>query len=40
VQNGPQGPQIGSGGFYADDMVKEDGRWLFRYRRIDRFIAS
>jgi hypothetical protein len=40
VQNGPQGPQIGSGGFYADDMVKEDGRWLFRYRKIDRFIAS
>jgi 3-phenylpropionate/cinnamic acid dioxygenase small subunit len=40
VQNGPQGPQIGSGGAYADDMVKEDGRWLFRYRKIDRFIAA
>jgi hypothetical protein len=39
VQNGPQGPQIGSGGGYADDLVKQNGRWLFRYRKIDRFIA-
>jgi len=21
-------------------MVKQDGRWLFRYRKIDRFIAE
>jgi len=44
VQNSPQGaaggPRIGSGGAYADQMVKRDGRWLFRYRKIDRFIAG
>ncbi len=40
VQNSPQGPKIGSGGAYADRMVKENGRWLFRYRKIDRFIAA
>ena len=39
VQNGAAGPQIGSGGGYADEMAKEGGRWLFRYRKIDRFIA-
>ena len=39
VQNSPQGPKIGSGGGYADQMVKENGKWLFRYRKIDRFIA-
>jgi len=39
VQNSPQGPKIGSGGGYADQMVKADGRWLFRYRKIDRFIV-
>ena len=39
MQNSPQGPRIGSGGAYIDDMVRADGRWLFRYRRIDRFIA-
>ena len=39
VQNSPDGPKIGSGGAYADQMVKEGGRWLFRYRKIDRFIA-
>jgi 3-phenylpropionate/cinnamic acid dioxygenase small subunit len=38
VQNSPEGPKIGSGGGYADRMVKEGGRWLFRYRKIDRFI--
>src|SRR5439155_22392599 len=44
VQNSPEnstgGPKIGSGGGYLDQMVKQDGRWLFRYRKIDRFIAS
>jgi hypothetical protein len=40
VQNGPEGPKIGSGGAYHDQMVKQGGRWLFRYRKIDRFIAS
>jgi uncharacterized protein (TIGR02246 family) len=40
VQNGPDGPKVGSGGSYADTMVKQqDGRWRFALRRIDRFIA-
>src|SRR5215469_18001208 len=39
VQNSPQGPKLGSGGDYQDEMVKEDGSWRFRYRKIDRFIA-
>ena len=39
VQNSSQGPRIGSAGAYADEMAKEGGRWLFRYRKIDRFIA-
>jgi hypothetical protein len=38
VQNGEQGPKIGSAGSYTDDLVKHDGQWLFRYRKIDRFI--
>jgi hypothetical protein len=40
VQNSPSGPKIGSGGGYADEMVKQNGQWLFRYRKIDRFIAA
>jgi hypothetical protein len=40
MQNSPQGPQIGSGGAYADEMAKVGGAWRFRYRRIDRFIAG
>lgn len=39
VQNSPEGPKIGSGGAYHDEMVKEGEQWLFRYRKIDRFIA-
>ncbi|HMD62987.1 MAG TPA: nuclear transport factor 2 family protein [Stellaceae bacterium] len=39
VQNSPEGPKIGSGGAYRDELVKEHGQWLFRYRKIDRFIA-
>ena len=39
VQNSPEGPKIGSGGAYQDDLVKEAGQWRFRYRKIDRFIA-
>jgi 3-phenylpropionate/cinnamic acid dioxygenase small subunit len=39
VQNSPDGPKIGSGGAYHDELVKERGQWLFRYRKIDRFIA-
>jgi SnoaL-like domain len=38
VQNSDQGPKIGSAGSYTDDLVKRDGQWLFRYRKIDRFI--
>ena len=38
VQNSGHGPKIGSAGSYTDDMVKQDGQWLFRYRKIDRFI--
>ena len=40
IQNTPHGPSIGSGGAYADEMVKRDGRWWFRYRKIDRYIAE
>ena len=40
MQNDPQGPRIGSGGAYLDEMVRRDGSWLFRYRKIDRFIAA
>ena len=39
VENSPEGPKIGSGGAYQDELVKEGGQWLFRYRKIDRFIA-
>jgi 3-phenylpropionate/cinnamic acid dioxygenase small subunit len=39
VQNNPQGPRVGSGGAYLDEIAREGGRWLFRYRKIDRFIA-
>jgi SnoaL-like protein len=39
VQNSAAGPKIGSGGAYRDELVKEGGQWLFRYRKIDRFIA-
>ena len=39
AQNCPEGPKIGSGGAYRDELVKEHGQWLFRYRKIDRFIA-
>ena len=39
MQNCPDGPKIGSGGAYADEMVREGGGWRFRYRKIDRFIV-
>ena len=38
VQNSDQGPKIGSAGSYSDDIVKQGEEWLFRYRKIDRFI--
>ncbi len=40
VQNSPDGPKIGSGGAYRDELVNERGQWLFQYRKIDRFIAG
>jgi uncharacterized protein (TIGR02246 family) len=40
MQTSPEGPKIGSGGAYRDEMVRQDGRWLFRYRKIDRFIVA
>jgi len=39
AQNSPEGPKIGSGGGYVDDMVKTDSGWRFRTRKIDRFIV-
>src|SRR5260221_14345562 len=38
VQNGPQGPVIGSGGAYADDMVKQNGARRFHYPKRHRHI--
>jgi 3-phenylpropionate/cinnamic acid dioxygenase small subunit len=38
VQNAPEGPKVGSGGAYDDEMVKTGGQWLFRYRTIDRYV--
>lgn len=40
IQNSPDGPVIGSGGAYRDRLVKVDGRWFFRHRTIDRYIAE
>jgi uncharacterized protein (TIGR02246 family) len=40
AQNTDTSPKVSSAGGYTDDMVKQDGRWLFRYRKIDRFIAE
>jgi SnoaL-like domain len=39
AENSRQGPRLGSGGAYEDEMAKEGGRWLFRRRKIDRFLA-
>ena len=40
IQNSASGPKIGSAGAYQDTLVKQNGRWLFQYRKIDRFIAD
>ena len=40
IQNSAGGPKIGSAGAYHDQVVKQNGNWLFRYRKIDRFIAD
>lgn len=39
IENHVDGPRIGSAGGYADELVKVNGGWFFRYRKIDRFIA-
>lgn len=39
VENSEAGPRISSAGAYADDLVKLNGGWFFKYRKIDRFIA-
>ena len=40
IQNTPKGPKIGSAGAYRDQVVKHKGAWLFKYRKIDRYIAE
>jgi len=40
IQNSPDGPRIGSGGSYLDRLVKVEGRWFFKHRTIDRYIAE
>lgn len=38
--NSAEGPKIGSGGGYADEMVRTAEGWRFRTRKIDRFIRA
>lgn len=40
IENSAAGPRISSGGEYRDRLVRQGGRWLFEYRKIDRFIAD
>ena len=40
IMNTPNGPSIGSGGAYADRLVKLDGRWFFKHRTIERYILA
>jgi hypothetical protein len=40
VQNSAAGPVIGSGGAYADRLVKVDGAWFFKHRTIERYIKA
>lgn len=40
IENSAAGPRISSGGEYRDQLVKQNGQWLFKYRKIDRFIAE
>lgn len=39
VENSSGGPRLSSGGAYIDDLVKVNGAWQFKYRKIDRYIA-
>ncbi len=40
AQNSERGPIISSGGGYADELVKQGGRWLFKLRKIDRYVRD
>lgn len=40
VQNSEHGPVVGSGGGYADEMERRGETWLFRHRKIDRFVKE
>lgn len=40
MQNSPEGPKLGSGGAYFDEISRRGEKWLFHYRKIDRFIAG
>ena len=40
AKNAAEGPFVESGGGYADQLIKQDGRWLFKHRTIDRFLAK
>jgi uncharacterized protein (TIGR02246 family) len=40
IQNSDAGPVIGSGGAYADRLVKVDERWFFQHRTIERYIKA
>lgn len=40
IQNSASGPKLSSGGAYQDQVVKQNGAWLFQYRKIDRYIAD
>ena len=36
IENSESGPRISSGGEYRDRVVRQDGHWLFSFRKIDR----
>jgi len=40
IENSATGPRISSGGEYRDQLVKQGGKWLFKHRKIDRFVAE
>lgn len=39
ARNSDRGPIVDCAGNYTDDLKKVGGRWLFAYRKIDRYIA-
>ena len=39
VENSTEGVRLSSGGSYTDDLVKVSGTWMFKYRKIDRYLA-